>query len=337
MLKKILLLSTVFIIFITACQQDAVQEKSEFAGKRNVITSAAYLGDINEYLEFSGKIEAEIIANTGPAMSAKIDKIMVEIGDHVTKDQLLVKLDKTQLEQTRIQFENVQKNYNRMQKLLENEAIDQKTFDEVEAGFNTLRNSYNYMLDNIELKAPIPGMVTHIYKKEGEKFDAMMDPFLIRIVNQNKFKAKFMVSDRDINLLEKGQTAIIKIENSDKVVHGKVSYISPEADVMSGKYPVEIKIDSNSNLIRHNQFARITVVTKTSKKTMIIPQKAVLENDLVFVITDGIAHKREVITGIGNEQFIEIKQGIEEDTRVIISGNIGLSDGDAVEVIDQEL
>jgi len=333
MYKRIFILISLVLLILVGCQdKEVVKEESGFSGKRNVKTVTARMGEINEYLKYSGKIEAETVANAAPSMSGKIETIFVKEGDHVKVGDLLVKLDQTQLEQTRIQFENAEKNYLRMQKLLESDAINKQTFDEVEVGYNIVKTSYEFMLDNIEMKAPISGIVTYIYKKEGEKFDSMMDPFLIRIVNSSKFKAKLQVSDKDINLLKKGQKAIITVDNSDEEFYGIISYISPEAEMMSGTFPIEISINNDPKLLKHNQFARIVLITQSSSNTLIIPQESVLKSSYVFVAKNGIAEKREVTLGIGNEEEIEVKSGVAEGEEVIISGNIGLQAGDKVKL-----
>ena len=338
MYRKIFILISLILLILVGCQDKEVsKEDDEFSGKRNVKTVTARMGEINKYLKYSGKIEAETVANASPSISGKIEKLFVKEGDHIKVGDLLVKLDETQLEQTRIQFNNVEKNYLRMQKLLESDAIDKKTFEEVQAGYNVIKSTYEFMLDNIEMKAPISGIVTYIYKKEGEKFDSMMDPFLIRIVNSSKFKAKLQVSDKDINNIKKGQKAIITVDNSDEEFIGFVSYVSPEAELMSGTFPIEISINNDSNSLKHNQFARIALITQSSSNTIIIPQESVLKSSYVFVDASGIAEKREVTLGIGNEEEIEIEEGLTEGEEVIVSGNIGLQTGDKIEIRDSGL
>jgi len=333
MYKKIFILISLVLLVLIGCQdKEVVEEGSGLLGKRNVKTVTARLGEVNEYLNYSGKIESKKVVNASPSMSGKIEKLFVKEGDSVEVDDLLVKLDQTQLEQTRIQFENAEKNYKRMQNLLENDAIDKQTFDEVETGYNIIKTSYEFMLDNIEMKAPISGVVTYIYKKEGEKFDSMMDPFLIRIVNSENFKAKLQVSDKDINMLKKGQKAIITVDNSEENFGGIVSYISPEAEMMSGTFSIEITINNDSNLLKHNQFARIALIVKSASNAIVVPQESILRSGYIYVADNGIAKEREVQLGIGNEYEIEIISGITEGEEIIISGNIGLIDGDKIDI-----
>jgi RND family efflux transporter MFP subunit len=334
MFKKLIILAAVFAIVLTSCQKKIEQEevKEEFTGAREVKVSTARLGDISSYIEFSGKIEAEKTVNIAPSISGRIDKLIVDVGSVVKKGELLAKLDDTQLKQAKTQYVNMEKNYKRMQELQKTGAIDGATFDEVETGYKVAKSSYEFMLGNTEIRAPINGVITVIFKKEGEHYDAMMDPMLLRMMNLDEIKAKIQVSDADINKIKKGQKVILFVNNSDQEFTGKVSFVSPEADVMSGTFNVEIAVKNRDNILKHNQFARIKVLTKTSENTIIVPQQAILDANHVFIIENEKAVKKYVTLGLENEYEIEITKGLQDGETVIIRGNIGLSEGDKVEI-----
>ena len=334
MFKKLIILAAVFAIVLTSCQKKTEQEevKEEFTGAREVKVATAKLGDISSYIEFSGKTEAEKTVNIAPSISGRIAKLIVDVGSVVKKGDLLAKLDDTQLKQTRTQYINMEKNYKRMQELQKTGAIDGATFDEVETGYKVAKSSYEFMLENTEIKAPIDGVITVTYKKEGEYYDAMMDPMLLRMMNLDKIKAKIQVSDADIDKIKKGQKALLKVSSSDEEFTGRVSFVSPEADMMSGTFNVEIAVKNRDNILKHNQFARIKVLTETSENTIIVPQQAILDANHVFIIENNKVIKKYVTLGLENEYEIEIIEGLQDGETVIIRGNIGLSEGDKVEV-----
>ncbi len=334
MLKKLIILAALLAIVLAGCQKKTEQEevKEEFTGAREVKIATARLGDISSYIEFSGNIEAEKTVNISPSMSGKIDKLIVDVGSIVKKGDLLAKLDDTQLKQAQTQYLNMEKNYKRMQELKRTGAIDGATFDEVETGYKVAKSSYEFMLENTEIKASFNGVITVTYKKEGENYDAMMDPMLLRMMNLDKVKARIQVSDADINEIKKGQKVILSVNNSDEEFTGKVSFVSPEADVMSGTFNVEIAVTNKSNILKHNQFARIKVLTETSENTIIVPQQAILNADHVFTIENDKAVKKYVTLGLENEYEIEITEGLQEGETVITQGNIGLSEGDKVKI-----
>ena len=334
MLKKSIILAAILAIILVGCQKKAEQQevKEEFTGARDVKVATARMGDISSYIEFSGKIEADKIVNIAPSMSGRIVKLIVDVGSVVEKGDLLAKLDDTQLKQARTQYKNLEKNYKRMQELQKTGAIDGATFDEVETGYKVAKSSYEFMLENTEIKAPINGVITVIYKKESEYYDAMMDPMLLRMMNLDEVKAKIQVSDADINSIKKEQKAILSVSSSDEEFTGRVSFVSPEADMMSGTFNVEIAVQNAEKKLRHNQFTRIRLFYETSENAVIIPQKAVLESEFVFIVQDGKAVKRYVSLGLESEYEIEITEGLQEGETVVILGNIGLSEGDKVEI-----
>ena len=159
-----------------------------------------------------------------------------------------------------------------------------------------------------------------------------MEMLLLRMMNLDEIKAKIQVSDVDINNIKKGQKVILKVNSSDEEFTGRISFISPEADMMSGTFNVEIAVKNRDNILKHNQFARIKVLTKTSENTIIVPQQAILDANHIFIIENDKAVKKYVTLGLENEYEIEIKEGLQDGETVIIRGNIGLSEGDKVEV-----
>ena len=334
MLKKLMILAALLAVVLIGCQKKTEQEevKEEFTGAREVKVATTRMGDISSDIEFSGKIEAEKTVNIAPSMSGRIAKLIVDVGSVVKKGDLLAKLDDTQLKQAKTQYDNIEKNYIRMQELQKTGAIDGATFDEVETGYKVAQSSYEFMLENTEIRAPINGVVSLIFKKEGEHYDAMMDPMLLRMMNLDEIKAKIQVSDADINSIKKGQKVILSVNNSDEEFTGKVSFVSPEADVMSGTFNVEIAVKNKENILKHNQFAHIKVLTKTSENTIIVPQQTILDADHVFIIENNKAVKKYVSLGLESEYEIEITEGLQNGDIVVIRGNIGLSEGDMVEI-----
>lgn len=334
MMKKLIILAAVLAIILAGCQKKTEQQevKEEFTGAREVKVTTARLGDISSYIEFSGKMEAEKTVNIAPSISGRIDKLIKDVGSVVKKGDLLAKLDDTQLKQAKIQYDNMEKNYKRMLELQKTGAIDGATFDEVETGYKVAKPSYEFILENTEIRAPINGVITMTYKKESEHYDAMMDPMLLRIMNLDEIKAKIQVSDADISKIKKGQKALLRVNSSDEEFTGIVSFVSPEADMMSGTFNVEIAVKNRDNILKHNQFARIKVLTKTSENTIIVPQQAILEANHVFTIENDKAVKKYVTLGLENEYEIEITEGLQDGETVIIRGNIGLSEGDKVEI-----
>jgi RND family efflux transporter MFP subunit len=241
--------------------------------------------------------------------------------------------DKT-LIQARSQYENLETNYNRMLRLRENNAVDQQALDDVESAYLIAKSTYEGILEDTEIRSPLAGMVTFIALKEGDTYNNLFDPVLIRIVNLDELQMRIKVSDIDVTRISLSSEVLISTDDFDSFIEGEVFFVADEAELMCGKYNVLIEIPDPSSVLRHNQYARARVLVKISRDALSIPQDAVFEENSVFVVSEGKAELRPVITGLENEDMIEILSGIDQGETVIIEGIIGLSDGDHIEVTD---
>ena len=335
MFKKYSILLVLIMVLIIACESSKEQEKTiEYSGIRQVKTYSVEKQEISEYFEYSGNIESRNVAGISPSLPLKIKKLHVEEGDIVEKDQLLISMDNRNLQQAQAQFENLEKNYNRMIKLRESNAVDQQALDDTESAFKIARATFERVRDDTEIRTPLCGMVTFIALKEGDTYNNMFDPILIRIVNLDEVRMRVTVSDQNVNRIKPDDRALISLDDFITTTEGRVDFIANEAKIMSGKYSVLIDVSNRDGYFRHNQYARVRILTSTSSNTIAVPQEALIKADQLFVVSEGRAELRTVVIGIENEDMVEILKGVEENDLVIIGGNVGLSDDDTVDVIE---
>lgn len=82
-------------------------------------------------------------------------------------------------------------------------------------------------------------------------------------------------------------------------------------------------------------FARVRLITAVSNNVVMVPTDAVvptLEGQQVFVIMNGKAAARPVITGDRKEAYLEISSGLNVGDTVIITGLMGIAEGTAVKI-----
>lgn len=322
-------------LILTGCGDDQEEAARTEAGKRNVRVSSAERKDLRAGISLTGRIEADKHLNISSAVGGRIEKIHVQVGDTVAEGDLLVEFDDSQLVQAQKSYENIKRNYQRISRLYEADAVDRQSYEEVETAYGIAESNYNHLLKNIKLRSPINGRISSITMKEGENFTPMGLPHLVRIVSSEKMKAVVNLPDSDYHSVITGMPVELKVTAyPDETFHGVVSYISPEADMMAGTFKCEITIRDSADKLRHNQFARIFIVTDEAQQTLVIPQQALINENRVFVVENGKAQKREIETGIYSQKYIEITSGIQENEQVIVVGNIGLADMSPVNIIE---
>ncbi len=69
---------------------------------------------------------------------------------------------------------------------------------------------------------------------------------------------------------------------------------------------------------------------------MMINKNALTEgvkNPVVFVFKNGVVEKRQLVTGIEQGDYIEVKSGLTVGELVVTNGQINLSDGSKAQII----
>ena len=88
--------------------------------------------------------------------------------------------------------------------------------------------------------------------------------------------------------------------------------------------------------LRPGMFASVFLETETRDGALVIPKTALaLESigDTVYVMSDGVAERREVTLGFREGDAVEILSGLEEGEQVVSVGQDGLSDGTPIQVL----
>ncbi len=208
----------------------------------------------------------------------------------------------------------------------------------LEATLEQARANYDAAVDSLNdasVKAEISGVVSAVDVSVGNTVSTQTSA--IRIVDMQRAKLSFGVTDKVINQIQVGSRAEITISSlSDEPFEGYVSAISPAADSQSLLYPVEIYIDNPDQSIKPGMFAMVRLATNRHEDVFALPVDAVIEESgtaSVFVVGDDfIAHETSVETGLRNDQYIEITSGLDLGDIVVVVGQDFLEDGNQVNI-----
>ena len=85
--------------------------------KPAVKVAQVYVRPVDQVRDYVGTVEAEVKNNIAPQSPGRINKIYVEVGDHVRKGQKLVQMDAANLKQLTLQIENQKVDFARIKEL----------------------------------------------------------------------------------------------------------------------------------------------------------------------------------------------------------------------------
>ena len=300
----------------------------------------AALGDISAFIETNGTLEAErevdIVSRTG----GPLVELRTEEGLYVRAGQVLAQIDETELraqvEISRVALNQAEVAYARARASFENQVVSQEVYDTALSTLESARaqlDGNEIQLGYTRIEAPFDGLIIERAVKQGETITNGQR--LFRVSDFDPLLCQIQVPERDLTRLSLGQQAFLEVEAfPGAAFEGRVLRISPVVDAATGTIRVTIEVDRQGRL-SPGMFATVRLVTDTKADALIMPKRALsLESlaDEVFVVEDGVAHRRPVTLGYEDDERVEVTSGLSAGDRIIVVGQDGLTDATPVQI-----
>jgi len=121
----------------------------------------------------------------------------------------------------------------------------------------------------------------------------------------------------------------------DQAFQGRVIRLAPTLDPMTRTLRAEVAIDNSKRLLRPGMFVEVTMIVERHSEVPVVPRGAVAERGgkkVVFVLDGQRVAQRDVVLGLGDDDIVEIKQGLDVGERIVVRGIETLTDGAKVRV-----
>lgn len=293
--------------------------------------------EVSRQIELSTTLQGYEEMNISPSLTGIIEKIYVEVGDRVRKGDTLVRMDQNQLNTTRLAYANLQIEMNRVEMLLESEAISQQTYDQTKLSFDQTAESLRFLEENTFVLAQYDGVISAKSYEDGELY-AGAQPIL-RLTQINELKAYVNVPETYFPLVKKGMKVNVYSDiYPDKVFPATIEIVYPTIDPASHTFTLKLRIPNSSELIRPGMYVS-TVLDLGRTEALVVPYQAVLRligsnNRYVFVDEGGVAKRVFVEIGERHDQTIEISSdSLKVGDPVVTTGQAKLVDGVRLNVV----
>ena len=292
--------------------------------------------EVPQLSTYTSTVQAYVKNNIAPQMAGRITKINVEIGDFVTKGQVLAEMDKTSLLQAQLQLQNQEVELQRLKALYEAGGISKSDYEAVELACNVAKSQVANLEENTILRSPVNGVVTARNYDAGDMY-AMSAP--IYTVEQIKpVKLLVGISESEYTKVKKGDPVEITADAlPGKTFYGKIGKIYPTIDPATRTFTSEVVVDNNYNTLRPGMFARVTV-DFGSNNNVVIPDVAVIKQQgsgerFVYVLNeDGTVTYQKIVLGRRMGTEYEVLEGLSDGANIVTGGMIRLKDGIKVTV-----
>jgi RND family efflux transporter MFP subunit len=156
-------------------------------------------------------------------------------------------------------------------------------------------------------------------------------------VDVSRLKVKINVSESDVYYLHAGDRVKITTDIYPGIIfYGKISFVSPRGDD-THNYPVEIEIVNNAKyLLKAGTFVKAEVGIASNTMALYIPREALqgsIKDAKVYVASNGRALLKDIVIGRGGNESLEVLSGLTENDKVVVSGQVNLTDNRQIKVI----
>jgi len=350
-------------ILITIAGCSSPDKKLKAGDKPVAVTlSKSAAGDTSSFISASGKLVAKNTANVSTRMMGYVTAMHVRVGQVVQLGQLLVNVNSTdvsaksgqvaaQVAQAQANLKSAQKDYERFQNLYNLQSATAKELDDMrtryevaKAGLSAaqqMKNEVNAQFSYANITAPITGVVTQTFVKQGDMASPGMP--LLTIEAPSQLQADVLLSENDITKIKKGMPVQVNLKSTGEITQGTVAEVSLSAANTGGQFVVKTDLTQPSENLLPGMFVNVQFpVAKMQRggqqktSTVTVPATALVHNGqlagIYTVSHAGTALLRWVRTGntIGNE--VEVLSGLNADETYIVSAEGKLYNGVKVQV-----
>ena len=313
------------------------EQAAPVAATPNVEVAVAQARAVPQESTYASTVEAYVVNNIMPQQGGRIRKINVEVGDYVSKGQILAEMDRLQLDQLALQIQNDDAEYARIKSLYEEGGLSRSDFEAAELGYKVRKSNYQNVEENTILRSPVTGYVTARNFDVGDMF-AMSAP-LFTVQQVVPVKLLVGISESEYTKVKKGDTVTLTVDAiPGRTFRGKIDRLYPVIDAATHTFKAEVVVDNQNKVLRPGMYARVTV-NFGSRSSVVVPDQALVKQEgtgtrFIFVLQeDGTVKYLPVKTGRHMGTEYEILEGLQDGRKVVVKGQAALRDGVKVNVL----
>ena len=345
-MKKIILKSMFAVAAVAMVSCDSLQNKTqeevqaeEVVALPKVEVATAVSRIVDQEATFTGTVEAKVVNNIAPQQPLRIKEIRVDVGDHVKKGQLLVKLDASTLVQTKAQMENAKAEYNRSKELYEFGGASKSELESRRMQYELYKTTYDNLIENTTLVSPISGIVTARNYDKGDMYSGAA-PVLV-VAQIKPVKIMINVSEPLFCKVKKGMAVRLTLDAyGEEEFEGTVARVYPTINPATHTFQVEVSVANGNERVRPGMFARVTLPYE-KKQSVVISDRGVQKlmgsgDRYVFVYNseDQTVRYSKVELGRRMANEYEVLSGVNEGALVVTTGHLRLTNGCKAELVE---
>ena len=304
----------------------------------------------NSYIEAQANLKTRKNVLILPEFQGTLEKIFVYEGQYVKKGKLLAEINdsglKEQLDQLTIQANFAKENFERTERLWNNNIGSEIQFLKSKTDFESSQKMVEQMKDRLaktKIYAPFDGEVDEIISNQGSNLIPGVSQIL-RLVNLDKIYAEASVSEKYISFIEEGTEAIVQIPLLGKEIKSQIIQTGNFINPSNRTFRVEVPVENIDKKIKQNLDAKIKINIYSKDEAVVIPLRIVREDasgkNFVYVmnqdVKEGVYITSKTFISLGNKNNtdVEVTEGLKIGDMLVLEGASIVEDSQRVKLIN---
>lgn len=327
---------------LVACGGKSAEKQATTTKKESEKVKVQILSNerIAKNLELSTTLEGYETMNISPSITGHIEHIYVEVGSRVQKGSMLVRMDQTQLNTTRINLNSTKVELDRVTSLKASGSISEQVYDQTKAGYDQLVETERFQNENTFVRAQFSGIISAKNYEDGEMYTGAP---ILTLTQISRLKAIINIPETYFPLVKQGMKVDVRSDiYPDKTFPATIEIVYPTIDPASHTFQAKLNIPNGSEKIRPGMYVKTTLALGQID-AIVVPYQSVLKltgsnERYVFTNHDGTAHRVAVTLGQRFDDRIEIipviPGDLKEGDQLVVTGQARLVDGSKLEIVE---
>jgi RND family efflux transporter MFP subunit len=335
---RIVVVTTILLAIVFGCSNN--ENQTEEAPSVVVKTAPVKSETIAFPVNTSGMLVSPKEIKLSFKVGGIIDKILVDDGAIVKKNQLLAALQKSEIEamfqQAKSAYEKALRDYKRVSLLYEDSVATLEQKQDTETALEVARSNLkiaDYNLIHASIVAPSDGKIIKRMAENNELIEPGTPVFIFGST-VGAWIIRTGVTDRDIVRLQHGDSARVTFDaHPGETFLAEVTEISQSADPYTGTFEIELTLNQQYKNLVFGFVADITIYPRSARKYFVIPIEALAEADgktgtIYYLEPPNNSVKRTTvdIDRVFNGE-VAIRTGLEGVEKVVTDGSAYLREG----------
>ena len=268
-----------------------------------------------------------------------------KLGDKVKKGQAIIQFEDAEyvngiaIESKKLNLEISEQNYEKQKSLYEKGGVT--LYDLRNSEVSKTNAQYDFesaeiKLAKMKIVAPFSGVIVELpYYTEGTRVNS--GQAMASLMSYQKMYMEFNLPEKNITDVKIGQKVLVNNYTiAEDTLIGTISEISPAISTETRTFNGKLQINNPELKLRPGMFVKADIVTAKKDSTIVIPKDLIISGNRgkhVFVVERSAARERRIKTGIENQEYIEVTEGLKENDRLVVKGFETLRNGSKVKVI----